>query len=44
MCSRHWLSALKWKIFKYGKIEDIRAQEVDTIILFIFEYRNIPYY
>jgi hypothetical protein len=35
------LEALKWKLLKYGKIEDIQAQEVDTIILFILEYRNV---
>jgi inorganic pyrophosphatase len=35
------LEVLKWKLFKYDKIEDIQAQEVDTIILFILEYRNV---
>jgi hypothetical protein len=35
------LKSLKWKLFKYGKIEDIQAQEVDTFIVVILEYRNI---
>jgi hypothetical protein len=41
MCSGHRLKlkAPKWKLFKYGKIEDIQAQEVDTVFLFNFEYR-----
>jgi hypothetical protein len=34
------LKVLKWKLFKYGKIEDIQAQEVVvTVFLFILEYR-----
>jgi hypothetical protein len=33
------LKALKWKLFKYGKIEDRQAQEVDMVHLFILEYR-----
>jgi hypothetical protein len=33
------LKALKWILFKYGKIEDIQAQEVDKVFLFILEYR-----
>jgi hypothetical protein len=33
------LKALKWKLFKYGKIEDNQAQEVDIALLFILEYR-----
>jgi hypothetical protein len=35
------LKALKWKLFKYGKIEDIQAQEVYTVFLFILEYRYV---
>jgi hypothetical protein len=34
------LKALKWKLFKCDKVEDIQAQEVDTVFLFILEYRN----
>ena len=34
------LEALKWKMFKYGKIEDIQAQEINLVFLFILEYRN----
>jgi hypothetical protein len=29
------LEALKWNLFKCGKIEDIQAQEVDMVFLFI---------
>jgi hypothetical protein len=35
------LEALKWKLFKYGKIEDTQAQKVDMVNLFIPEYRNV---
>jgi hypothetical protein len=35
------LKALKWKLFKYGKIEDIQAQEVGIVFLFILEYRYV---
>jgi hypothetical protein len=35
------LKVLKWKLFKYGQIEDIQAQEVDTVFLFILEYRYV---
>jgi hypothetical protein len=35
------LKALKWKLFKYGKIEDIQAQEVDMVLLFILEYMYV---
>jgi hypothetical protein len=35
------LKALKWKLFKYGKIEDIQAQEVYTVFPFILEYRYV---
>jgi hypothetical protein len=35
------LKALKWKLFNYGKIEDIQAQEVDMMFLLILEYRNV---
>jgi hypothetical protein len=33
------LKALKWTLLKYSKIEDIQAQEVDKVFLFILEYR-----
>jgi hypothetical protein len=33
------LKALKWILLKYAKIEDIQAQEVDKMFLFILEYR-----
>jgi hypothetical protein len=35
------LEALKWNLFKCGKIEDIQAQEADMVFLFILEYRNV---
>jgi hypothetical protein len=35
------LKALKWKLFKYGKIEDIQTQEVDIVFLFILEYMYV---
>jgi hypothetical protein len=35
------LKALKCKLFKYGKIEDNQAQEVDTVFLSILEYRYV---
>jgi hypothetical protein len=35
------LKALKWISLKYGKIEDIQAQEVDKVFLFILEYRYV---
>jgi hypothetical protein len=28
------LKALKWILLKYGKIEDIQAQEVDNVLSF----------
>ena len=35
------LEALKkLKLFKYGKIEDLQAQEVVSVFIFILEYRN----
>jgi hypothetical protein len=34
------LKALKWKLFKYGKFEDIQAQEVDMVFLFILQYES----
>ena len=34
------LEALKWKLFKYGKIEDIQAQEIVMVFTLILEYRN----
>jgi hypothetical protein len=35
------LEALKWKLFKYDKIEDLPAQEVVSFFIFILEYRNV---
>jgi hypothetical protein len=33
------LEALKWKLFKHGKVEDIQSQEVDIVFLSNLEYR-----
>ena len=35
------LEALKWNMFKYGNIEDLQAQEVDSVFIFDLEYRNV---
>jgi hypothetical protein len=35
------LKALKWILVKYGKVEDIQAQQVVTVVLFILEYRYV---
>jgi hypothetical protein len=35
------LKALKWILVKYGKVEDIQAQEVVKVFLFILEYRYV---
>jgi hypothetical protein len=37
--SKAILKALKWVSIKYGKIEDIQAQEINKVFLFILEYR-----
>jgi hypothetical protein len=37
--SKAMLKALKWILTKYGKIEDIQAQEINKVFLFILEYR-----
>jgi hypothetical protein len=37
--SKDMLKALKWIFIKYGKIEDIQAQEINKVSLFILEYR-----
>jgi hypothetical protein len=37
--SKAMLKALKWLLIKYGKIEDIQAQEINKVFLFILEYR-----
>jgi hypothetical protein len=39
--SKAMLKALKWTSIKYGKIEDIQAQEIDKVFLFILEYRYV---
>jgi hypothetical protein len=31
------LKALRWILIKYGKIEDIQAQEINKVFLFILE-------
>jgi hypothetical protein len=42
MCSsQRLLKALKWILIKYGKIEDVQAQEIYKIFLFILEYRYV---
>jgi hypothetical protein len=33
------LKALRWTLIKYGKIEDIQAQEINKVFLFVLEYR-----
>jgi hypothetical protein len=37
--SKAMLKALKWILIKYGKIEDIQAQEINKVFLFFLEYR-----
>ena len=37
--SKAMLKALKWILIKYDKIEDIQAQEINKVFLFILEYR-----
>jgi hypothetical protein len=37
--SKNMLKVLKWIFIKYGKIEDIQAQEINKVSLFILEYR-----
>jgi hypothetical protein len=37
--SKAMLKALKRILIKYGKIEDIQAQEIVKVFLFILEYR-----
>jgi hypothetical protein len=37
--SKAMLKALKCILIKYGKIEDIQAQEINKVFLFILEYR-----
>jgi hypothetical protein len=32
---------LKLELLKYGKIEDLQAQKVDSVFIFILEYRNV---
>jgi hypothetical protein len=39
--SNPMLKALKWILIKYGKIEDIQAQEINKVLLFILEYRYV---
>jgi hypothetical protein len=35
------LETLKLEFFKYGKIEDLQAQEVDSVCIFTLEFRNV---
>jgi hypothetical protein len=35
------LKALKWILVKYGKVEDIEAQELVMVVIFILEYRCV---
>jgi hypothetical protein len=35
------LKALKRVLIKNGKIEDIQAQEINKVFLFILEYRSV---
>jgi hypothetical protein len=37
--SKAMLKALKWILIKYGKIEVVRAQEINEVFLFFLEYR-----
>jgi hypothetical protein len=37
--SKAMLKAVKWILIKYGKIEDLQAQEIMKEFLFILEYR-----
>jgi hypothetical protein len=39
--SKTILKALKWILIKYGKIEDIQAQELNKVFSFILEYRYV---
>jgi hypothetical protein len=39
--SKAMLKALKWLLIKYGKIEDIQAQEINKLFLFILEYKYV---
>jgi hypothetical protein len=39
--SKAMLKALKWILIKYGKIEDVQAQETNKVFLFILEYRYV---
>jgi hypothetical protein len=37
------LKALKWKLFKYGNIEDIQTREIDMVFLFILSIGMLYY-
>jgi hypothetical protein len=37
--SKAMLKVLKWILIKYGKIEDVQAQEINKVFLFILEYK-----
>jgi hypothetical protein len=39
--SNAMLKALKWILIKYGKIDDVQAQEINKVFLIILEYRYV---
>jgi hypothetical protein len=39
--SKAKLKSLKWILLKYGKIEDMQAQAINKVFLFILEYRYV---
>jgi hypothetical protein len=39
--SKALLNALKWILIKYGKIEDVQAQEINKVFSVILEYRYV---
>jgi hypothetical protein len=38
------LKALKWILIKYDNIEDIQAQEINKVLLFLFLSIGMAYY
>jgi hypothetical protein len=39
--SKAMSKAFKWILIKYDKLEDIQAQEINKVFLFIIEYRYV---
>jgi predicted PolB exonuclease-like 3'-5' exonuclease len=39
--SKAMLETLKWLLIKYGKIEDVQAQEINKVFSFILDYRYV---